>query len=360
VLSKEIKQYNSNSRIILGGPHATFDYKSLLSFDFIDYVVLGEAEFTFLELCQRIRDNKPINDIRGLAYRDNGEVKANLFRPLIDNLDSLPSPARDLVEFQNYIQSYGVLEKSVDVMSSRGCTNCCVFCSSASFFGRWRARSPENIIHEIEDLIQKYPIIKSINFLDDSFTADKSRVIRLCKLLIDHKLARLDWVCLSRVDQLNEEVIEAMKSAGCVRVHLGIESGSETILKNINKRISLSSAKNAVKLLSKAGIESYSFFMVGHPGETKETINSTRMVAKEIKSTYSSFFVSQIFPGTGLEQLQPVECWAEYIYEPEILYPSIFTHPCVPNYIPKGFTRETLKKICSALTKELIPRSCMR
>ena len=353
-LARKIKENNKNIKIVFGGPHATYDYNNLLQFDFIDYIVLGEGERTFLELCEKLNRSERIDEISGIAFRDKGVVKKNAYRPLVENLDSLPFPARGLLDFNRYIKSYGVLEHSVDVLSSRGCTNRCVFCSSGHLFGRWRSRSPENIIAEIKLLVKTYPGIKSINFMDDNFTADKQRVIKLSNLLISNKLHGYKWVCLARVDQLDEEMLYIMKSAGCERIHLGIESGSPQILKNINKCISLEQARDAVRLLLKAKIEAYSFFMIGHPGETKETIEITKKFAKELKSSNTGFFITQIFPGTRLEQLQPVKNWSEYMYEPEVERPSIFTHPCVPNFIPEGFNREMLKKICADVTKQFI------
>lgn len=353
-LAKRIKGIDRGIKIVFGGPHATYDYKNLLKFDFIDYVVLGEGENTFLELCRKLEDGASVVEVKGLVFHENREALKNEYRSLINNLDELPLPARDMVDFNKYIKTYGVLEKSVDVMSSRGCTNVCAFCSSAHLFGRWRTRTPENIISEIKLLVKKYPAIRSINFMDDNFTADKARVLKLSRLLVSEGLNKYNWVCLARVDQLDEEMVSVMKSAGCLRVHLGIESGSPQILRNINKRISLEQAEKTVSLLKSAKIEAYSFFMVGHPGETQETIRLTRKFARKLKSSNTGIFIAQIYPGTKLEQLQPVKNWAEYVYTPEIEHPSIFTHPCVPCFIPDGFSREKLKKICAEITREFI------
>ena len=353
-LAKKIKKIDSGIRIVFGGPHATYDFDNLLKCDFIDYIVLGEGEVTFLDLCMKLNEGKSPDEIEGLAFREKSGVRRTAYRPLIENLDNLPLPARDLVNFNKYIKTYGVLEKSVDIMSSRGCTNVCAFCSSAHLFRSWRTRTPGKIIAEIKLLIANYPDIRSINFMDDNFTADKKRVIKLSNLLVSEGLNNYNWVCLARVDQLDEEMICVMKSAGCIRVHLGIESGSPQILKNINKRISLEQAQNAVNLLKRYKIEAYSFFMIGLPGDTMETIDMTRKFAKRLESSNTGVFIAQIYPGTMLAQLQPVKNWAEYVYIPEITHPSIFTHPCVPCFIPEGLTREKLKKVCGAITRELI------
>jgi len=353
-LAKRIKLLNKDIKIVMGGPHSTYDYEALLKSGCIDTIVIGEGEKTFPELCSAIERNEPLEGIKGIAFINNGALAKTHYRELVDGLDSLPFPARELLDFPRYIQSYGVLEKSVDVMSSRGCTNRCVFCSSGHLFGKWRTRSPQNIIAEIRQLLKAYPGIKSINFMDDDFTADKARVLSLCSALKSEALDYLNWVCLARVDQLDEENISAMKSAGCVRVHLGIESGSEEILKNINKRISLDQARRAVRLLESHKIEAYSFFMIGHPGETALTIKKTVAFARDLRSSNTGFFITQVFPGTRLSQLQPVESWIDYIYEPEIKNPSLFTHPCVPNFLPDGFDREVLKKICAKITRHFI------
>lgn len=353
-LAGRVKLLNNEIKIVMGGPHSTYDYQDLLRAGCIDQIVIGEGERTFPELCSAIEQGAALEGIKGIAFVKNGELIKTHYRELVDDLDSLPFPARELVDFGQYIQSYGVLEKSVDVMSSRGCTNRCVFCSSGHLFGKWRTRSVGNIITEVRSLLKEYPGIKSINFMDDDFTADKGRVLDLCATMKKEGLNTLNWVCLARVDQLDEENVSAMKSAGCVRVHLGIESGSEEILKNINKRISLEQAKKAVRLLEGHKIEAYSFFMVGHPGETTLTIKKTVAFARGLRSSNTGFFITQVFPGTRLAELQPVGNWVDYIYEPEIKNPSLFTHPCVPNFLPSGFDRERLKKICGRITRGFI------
>lgn len=353
ILAKAIKQHCRDIKVIFGGPHASYDYENLLNLNCIDYIVLGEGELTFLELCQKIECNEFPEETKSIAFRDKkGGIKKTGLRPLIEDLDILPFPAREIVDFEKYINNYSPFVKGVDILSSRGCTNRCLFCNPSNFFGKWRPRSPENVIMEIKSLINRYPVIENIAFTDDNFSKDKQRIMKLCNLLIENKLHKYRWTCLSRIDQLDEETIWIMKSAGCKAIYLGIESGSAQILKNINKCISLEQVRTIIKLISVAKIEARGFFIIGHPGETAETISLTKKFAGELKLAVRTFFIAQIFPGTGLEKLQPVKNWAGYIYEPEINNPSIFTHPCIPAFIPEGFTRESLKKICGDINRQ--------
>lgn len=317
-------------KTVAGGVHATYDAKFLS--EYFDYVIKGEGESALRKLCNKVEC------------------------PPIKDLDELPYPARDLVDFNRYVHNYGSLKDCVDVVSSRGCTNRCAFCSSGHFFGKWRPRSPERVMAEIAYLKGTYSRIKSINFFDDNFTANKERVMVMCDLIHGN----FNWSCLGRVDQIDKEMARAMGDAGCIRVHLGIESGSPAILARINKRITLPQARMAVKNLRDHGIETVSFFMVGHPGESKESLHSTYRFAKELRSTNTLFSVAQVFPGTALEKLQPQDNWLGYLYEPEVKRPSIYAHPCIPNFIPEGFTREDLKGYAKMLNLRLSIISVLR
>ncbi|MFA5157085.1 MAG: radical SAM protein [Candidatus Omnitrophota bacterium] len=360
-LAAKIKQHDKQTKVIFGGPHATYDYAGLLSLDFIDYAVVGEGEYTFLELCEKIKKHESTEDIKGIAYRDgNKRIIKTPGRPLIEDLDSLPFPARELVDFSRYVQYFGILEKNVSIVSSRGCTNRCVFCASAHFFGKWRPRSPENIIAEIKWIFANYPKAASFTFMDDDFTGDRQRTLRFCALLKAAGLHKHRWMCQSRVDQIDEEIAHALRSAGCAMVYLGIESGSPEILKNINKRISLEQARKAVAIIRAAKMDAYAFFMIGHPGETRETIRITRKFVRELKASESGVGIAWVYPGTKLEQLQPVKNWQEYIYTPEVTSPSFFAHPCIPSFLPEGFTREELKAACARFRRGLVPLYFLR
>ncbi len=353
VIAQMVKKLNPTIPVIAGGVHATYDYQNLLKNYPIDFVVLGEGERTLLELMWALKENKHIRNVKGLAYLNNGEVRTTLPRPLIDDLDILPYPARHLVDFDKYIKTT-LLPNALYIITSRGCTHRCAFCSSGHFFRRWRARSPLNIINEMEFLINKYSKIESFIFLDDNFTYDKKRVIELCNLIIERKLNRYKWSCLARVDQVDLEMLASMRKAGCEKINYGVESGSPEILKNINKAITPDMAEEAIETTRKMGIEAMAFFMLGNPGETQETIDLSARFAARLKSSSTVWFVTSIYPGTKLSQLQPINNFTEYLYEPEVYHPSPVVHPCVPVFINPGLDREMLKTIQKKLARRFL------
>lgn len=346
-VAKLVKEVSPQIITIGGGPHATYDYVNLLQNYHFDYVVLGEGEITFTELVNYLAGPTQMRKekILGIAYRDKeGKIVNTDPRPPIEDLDALPFPARHLVNFKEYIVD-GLLPRALEIMGSRGCSHRCIFCSSSHFFGRWRARSPENIIAELQALIQQYPQIKSFLFYDDNFTLNPQRVIKLCRLLIQNGLNHYQWNCLARVDQVNQEMLKLMKRAGCQKISYGIESGSPQILKNINKHLNLETACQAIRATKQAGIEALAFFMIGNPGETRATIKESIKFAQKLNPTSTLWGITQIYPGTGLAQIQGVENFVEYFYQPELTDPSPFTYICVPTFTNPGLDREEAKKI---------------
>ena len=284
-LAKLIKQELPNCKIVIGGPHASVMYNQILEhYPFIDFVVIGEGELTFLELVENI--NNP-NKIKGIAYRKNNEIIINEKREPIADLDSLPMPA----EYYSYKR----------IITSRGCPGKCIFCDTPHLWGnKIRFRSAKNVVDEIELLNKKYSRAFFI-FSDDTFTADKQRVIGICKEIIDRKL-QIVWDCRSRVNFIDEERLEWMKNAGCVSISYGIESGSEKILKNIKKFTTKEQIIDAAKLTRKYGLFMNFFLIVGSPGEDDETIKETIDLIKETKPLAIQPSIMEITPGTKIYQ----------------------------------------------------------
>lgn len=330
--------------IVCGGPHATFDYNNLLKNYNFDYIIIGEGEITFSELLKYLENkkNKKLNNISGIVYKKGKKIIKTATRRPIIKLDDIPFPARELVNFNDYICDQ-LLPNAVEIIGSRGCSHRCAFCSSSHFWQSWRSRSPENIVKEMKFILKNYPKTQSFLFYDDNFTLDKNRVINLCHLLIKEGLNKYPWNCNARADQVNMKILKLMKKAGLVKINYGVESGSPKVAQNIDKNLNIETLRKAVKMTKKLGIEVLAFFMIGNPGETKETIKESIKLAKELKPTTTLWSIAQTLPGTKLDKLQPIDDYVKYIYKPEIKNPYRQTWSYIPVFENPTLNREQLK-----------------
>lgn len=295
----EIKKQLPDSLTCLFGTHPTVFPKETLQNEGIDFVVMGEAEYTVLELANalsKVKETK-LHNIDGLAWKDNKKIVINKKRELIADLDSLPFPARDLLPMYKYTGFLTRRKPYTLVLSSRGCTASCLFCSSQIMLERkWRGRSPENVISELELLVNDFGI-KEVFFNDDCFTMDKNRVKEICGLM-KKKGLDLAWGCETRVDRVDEETLKTMKDAGCYKIVFGLESGNKKVLEKLKKNANLDQVKQAVKWTKKAGIYANGTFIIGVPWETKETVQETIDFAIELDLDHATFFMATPMPGT--------------------------------------------------------------
>lgn len=252
----------------------------------IDFVVLGEGEFPFWNLIRHLekKGTPHPEEVDGIAFRKGGRpVKTRSPEPIRD-LDLLPDPAKYFT-FQH-------------VVSSRGCAWDCAFCGSPKFWGRRiRFHSPDYFVTQIERLHQK-----GIHFFyvsDDTFTVDKERLIAICRGVIERQLA-VSWNAISRVDRVDEEILYWMRKAGCIQISYGVESGSESIRRALNKTIRIEDVRRAFSLTKRYGILARAYFIYGAPGETEETIRQTLDLIREIKPLGAIFYLLDLFPGTAL------------------------------------------------------------
>ncbi len=280
-------QINTEVKIVFGGIGATFLWKHFLDhFPEIDFIVIGEGEYAFLNLIQCLakKDYKQIEKIKGIAFRKNGKAARTAPGQVIDNLDELPSPAQYFA-YQH-------------ISLTRGCPSDCTFCGSPQFWHRRvRFHSTRYFVDTIERLYQKG--ITFFYFSDDTFTINKKRVIEICKKILEKKI-KITWVAISRVDFISEEILRWMRKAGCIQISYGVESGSEKIRCLLNKHISGAQIKKAFSLTSKYGILARAYFIYGCPGETWVTIQETIDLMCEIKPLSVIFYILDIFPGTKL------------------------------------------------------------
>jgi anaerobic magnesium-protoporphyrin IX monomethyl ester cyclase len=223
----------------------------------------------------------------------------NADRPLTEDLDLLPFPARDLVDNTKYhIVSFPGKPVAM-VLTSRGCPFCCTFCATHLFYGRNRnVRSPENVVQEVEEIVDRYGI-KQIFFIDDTFTIGEKRVIALCRLLQERKLS-IEWICLGRVDTVTEPMLREMRRAGCREIIYGIESASPEVLAATKKDITREQMEQAVRLTKNFGMRVSLFFMFGNPGDTLESIRQTSRLARKLNPNFASFNIATPDPGTPL------------------------------------------------------------
>lgn len=321
--------------IIAGGPHPTLTAPDILqNIPEVDIVVRGEGEYTFLDLVKTIDKKGELDQVKGISFRDqSGRIVHNQSREPIADLDSLPFPARDLLPIEKYRQTIPLSNKiCTSLISARGCPYNCVYCSTAEQWGhRIRHRSADNIIREIKHLMSTYKL-DGVGFFDDVFTMDKSRVIEFCQKLIKAKL-KVSWWCEARANTIDQEVIAWMKRAGCKHIAMAIESGSNKILKNIKKAITVEQGLAAVKIIKQAGIKLKVFFMHSLPGETyddiKKTVFLNRYLENKFKVDESTQSLTMIYPGTALEHLAKASgllakdfSWSKY-FEENRFYPPL-------------------------------------
>lgn len=286
--------------VIMGGPHASILPELCLKGGGADYVVVGEGEVTTAELVEVLESGKPVSRVRGLAYlgRD-GKVKTTRKRELVGDLDELPMPAYHLLPMDAY-KPYAIFDvgrKFCSMITSRGCPNMCIFCSSCVMWERrYRTHSAERVLGEMELLYDKYGV-RHIYFQDDEFTIAHHRVEKLCDAIISSKMDVI-WECLARVDQMTRPLLRKMARAGCVDVLYGIESGSPKTLKLINKRISLPQARRACRWTKEAGMWCRATFVIGFPFETRGDVRQTIDFAKSLDLDMAYFAILVPYPNT--------------------------------------------------------------
>ena len=278
--------------IVKGAPFLTYNTNTIYENPFIDYVIMGEAELTLKD----ILDGVPDNEILGICYRENFQPVKNDKRPFIDNLDILPFPARHLVDNSIYRRpDNGKVQAVIKV--ARGCPFHCFFCLATPVSGtKVRTRSPENIVAELKECVEKYNI-KNFLFWSYIFNFDREWTLELCQKIIESGL-KITWSSNTRADTMDDEMAKMMYKSGCRLVSMGVESGSQKMLDNIGKKITLDDIRNTVKILKKNKIKIYNYFVIGLPWETEETVEETIKFAIELDSNFISFYTATPLPGT--------------------------------------------------------------
>jgi len=312
-LAKQIKEKFKEILLVTGGPMPTVTPETFL--ESFDIVVRNEGEETF----RRVLENEPLEKIDGISFKKEGKIIHNNPAKLISDLNGLPFPDYSLLEpsLKNY-RSRARAMPSAPIMTSRGCPYLCTYCNKNIFGHKFRARSPENVIQEIEYLINEYGI-KQIDILDDNFTLDMKRAEEILDLIIYKKfnifINLQNGICANRV---NRQLIRKMKKAGVYKVGIGVESGNQKILENVKKNVDLKNVKEVIGDFKKEGIIVYGFFMLGLPGDTPETMLDTINFAIDANPHIADFSITVPFPGTELYEW--VKKYGRFITEPSIGY----------------------------------------
>lgn len=305
-VAERIKHVNLDIVTVLGGVHASaMPVETMQDCPYIDILVFGEGEETVRELCHSVHERKELSNLKGIAYREKGELVKTDPRPLISDLDSIPFPARNLADFSLYRRSHvsrGFSRKYMNILEiivSRGCPNQCIFCASHINYGASiRFRSFENVAAEIEECIKEYGI-NHVFIADDTFTLNRRLVEQLCDFFAGNNLT---WDCSTRVNTVTPELLKRMAESGCRKVSFGVESGSPRILKLIKKGITLEQVREAFGMARVAGIRYVegTFILGCHIDEKPEDVEMTISLINELMPDFVSLSVICPFPGTEI------------------------------------------------------------
>jgi anaerobic magnesium-protoporphyrin IX monomethyl ester cyclase len=301
-LIRFIKQESvlNSTKIIIGGPEVTHHAENFLNIG-ADFIIVGEGEFTTLELVKNIESNQiDYSGIDGLIYKSGNDIITTKERALIKDISELPLPNRDKINIPNYLDAwrkhhgYGM----ISVSSMRGCPYTCKWCSRAVYGGTYRRRKPHQVAEEMLVLKNTYQP-DMIWFVDDVFTIHH-RWLKEFADAVKTLNAFIPYEIISRADRLNEEVILTLKESGCKRIWIGAESGSQKIIDSMDRRVSVIETQNMIQLAKKYGIEAGTFIMLGYPGETKYDIKQTINHLITSNPTYFTITVAYPIKGTPL------------------------------------------------------------
>ena len=298
---KIIKKQSPLSKICFGGWHPTLYPRETLELGCADYIVIGEGEYTFLELVSYCKEKKGnpdrnLNGITGLGYKTKqGVAMVNPARKPVQSLDELPFPAYDFVDTTKYSNLLACTGNSVAIMTSRGCPQRCIFCDLRRT--PYRFRSPANILEEIKFWVGKN--IREFFIQDDNFTISRKRTIEFCRLIIDSGL-KIKYKISSRVDYLDDEMLGYLKRSGCYRIYFGVESGSQKILDYLEKGITVEQIEDTFRLAKKHGIDRCAYIMIGSYPESRDDIDKTLRLIRKIKPEHLHCSICAPMPKTHL------------------------------------------------------------
>ncbi|OGS55076.1 MAG: hypothetical protein A3J79_01170 [Elusimicrobia bacterium RIFOXYB2_FULL_62_6] len=337
-LASLLKEADPKLTVLIGGPHLTaLPAETMKLFPQFDIGVIGEADYAIIELLTALEEKKDLSAIGGLILRTADGLQRTPPRPRIEDLDALPLPEWDLLPdvAKYYCPPVHTLKRipAALLVASRGCPGQCTFCDRSVFGNVLRAYSADYTFRIIKDLYDNYGI-REVQLRDDNFTAYRNRMLELCAILKKEKLD-LVWTCAARVDMVNPESLRAMKEAGCWQIWFGIESGSDAVLAQMKKHTTTAQIRKAIEMTHDAGISPCGFFIIGSPGETKETLEQTVQLAVDLPLDEAHFSFMTPFPGSEL--YTTAREYGEFDNDWDKL------HGWLPVFVPRGLTVRDLE-----------------
>lgn len=351
-ICKAAKQFSKNIMTVVGGPHANaLPLETLEEFGSFDFLIYGEGEETLLDLCISIKEDRAWEGIPGLVYRKDGELFKGPRRELIKDIDSIPFPARDLIDFrvQPGHSSRGFSNRimSTELFTSRGCPIGCMFCAIQATFGKTvRFRDLSYVEEEINQFTKDYHF-DHVVIADDTFTLKKERAFALCDILRRAEIS--SWNCDTRVDTVSKELLLAMKESGCRKVAFGVESGSQRIVDMIGKKITIEQVERAVHWAKEVGIQHIegNFIIGAHPYESREDVEMTRKLIRSLPWSFVSVSIIVPYPGTRVYTMMKENGmigdvdWEDFV---------MFGKP--PKWRTQNFSQNELVSLQKSITRE--------
>lgn len=349
-----IRDHLPNTIIVVGGPHFNAMPRETISLACFDIGVLGEGEITFLELIKHIEKNgkENLENVEGIVFKEGNEIIFTKKRAFIRHLDELPFPARHLLPplsaYRPTPASYKKLPLAV-MVTSRGCPFKCTFCDRAIYGSNYRARSAQNVLDEVQELIDRYGA-REIRFFDDTFTLNKKRVFEICDEF-ERRNIKIPWTCLTKADTVEKEMLKRMKEAGCWQVLYGLESGDQRMLDRLKKGVTVEQNEQAVRWAQEAGLSVRADFIIGTPGETRESIQKTLDFALRLKLDYAHFNKFVPLPGSELYGLLVRDGYKFDFTKSS----SIVDHGAML-YVPEGMDKEEYRELLDTAYKRFYLR----
>lgn len=296
-LAQRIKAADPDAFLVIGGPHASTNAAQVMQHACFDVACIGEGEFAMLEMVRALDAGGDLGAVRGLAFRRNGGVIFSDPRPLLPDLNDLPMPARHLLPLHKYVPqpNDGPYLPKTAMISSRGCPYPCTFCDHGIFGNQYRTFSAVRIVDEMQELVTRHGI-RDIAFVDSLFMVSRRRVSDIVEEILRRGL-KVHWTCTIRANVADRDILARMKEAGCWRVRIGVEAGDEEVLRLIRKDVSLDQVRKVVRAADELGLHPKGFFMVGHIGETRATIEKSIALSRELPLTDITVQINTPLPG---------------------------------------------------------------